>query len=104
MEFIDTHCHIYYDKYQDDIEDVINRANNNNVNHMICVGVDLGSSEKSLLLSEKYKSVFATAGYHPHESKFVFPRYHTSFFGFQNLHEKSTWKFPELHEKSTRKQ
>ena len=75
MEFIDTHCHIYYDKYQDDIDDVINRANNNNVNHMICVGVDFESSEKSLFLSEKYKSVFATAGYHPHESKFALHNY-----------------------------
>lgn len=71
MEFIDTHCHIYYDKYQDDIDNVINRAKDNNVNQIICVGVDLESSEKSLFLSEQYESVFATAGYHPHESKFA---------------------------------
>ena len=50
MEFIDTHCHIYYDKYQDDINEVISRANNNNVNNIICVGVDIESSKKSLFL------------------------------------------------------
>ena len=69
MEFIDTHCHIYYDKYQDDINDVINKANDNNIKHMICVGVDLKSSEKSIILSNQYESVFATVGYHPHEAK-----------------------------------
>ena len=75
MEFIDTHCHIYYDKYQDDINEVISRANNNNVNNIICVGVDIESSKKSLFLSEKYSSVFATVGYHPHESKLALPNY-----------------------------
>ena len=75
MEFIDTHCHIYYDKYQNDINDVINRANNNNVKNMICVGVDIESSKKSIALSEQYESIFATVGYHPHEAKVVDSNY-----------------------------
>ena len=69
MELIDTHCHIYYDKYSNDLDDVISRANKKNINHIVCVGVDLESSKKSLALSEKYDSVFATTGYHPHEAK-----------------------------------
>ena len=75
MEFIDTHCHIYYDKYQNDISDVINRANDKNIKHIICVGVDLESSEKSIILSDQYESVFATVGYHPHESKLAVDNY-----------------------------
>jgi len=75
MEFIDTHCHIYYDKYQNDISDVINRAKNKNIKHIICVGVDLKSSEKSIILSDQYESVFATVGYHPHESKLAVDNY-----------------------------
>jgi len=75
MEFIDTHCHIYYDKYQNDISDVINRAKNKNIKHIICVGVDLESSEKSIILSDQYESVFATVGYHPHESKSAVDNY-----------------------------
>ena len=75
MEFIDTHCHIYYDKYQNDISDVINRAKNKNIKHIICVGVDLESSEKSIILSDQYESIFATVGYHPHESKLAVDNY-----------------------------
>ena len=75
MEFIDTHCHIYYDKYQDDINDVINKANDNNIKYMICVGVDLESSEKSITLSNQYESIFATVGYHPHEAKLTVDNY-----------------------------
>ena len=68
MELIDTHSHIYYDKYTD-INDVLGRAQENNVAKIICVGVDIKSSEKSINLAEKYDMVYATAGYHPHESK-----------------------------------
>ena len=50
MELIDTHSHIYYDKYTD-INDVLGRAQENNVAKIICVGVDIKSSEKSINLA-----------------------------------------------------
>jgi len=68
MELIDTHSHIYYDKYTD-IDQVLDRARENNISKIICVGVDIESSNKSINLAEKYNMVYATAGYHPHESK-----------------------------------
>ena len=69
MNLIDTHCHIYYDKYSDDIDQVINRSIEHNISKIICVGVDFKSSKKSIDLAEKYDMVYATAGYHPHDSK-----------------------------------
>ena len=74
MNLIDTHCHIYYDKYHD-IDEVIDPALENNVSKMICVGVDIESSNKSIELAEKYDMIYATAGYHPHESKETIPNY-----------------------------
>jgi len=69
MELIDTHCHIYYDKYKNDLDEVIERAIKNNISKIICVGVDFESSMQSIKLAEKYDMIYATAGYHPHESK-----------------------------------
>tara|TARA_B100001094_G_scaffold136954_1_gene132630 strand:- start:73 stop:825 length:753 start_codon:yes stop_codon:yes gene_type:complete len=68
MELIDTHSHIYYDKYTD-INEVLDRARDNNISKIICVGVDIESSYKSITLAEKYDMIYATAGFHPHESK-----------------------------------
>jgi len=68
MELIDTHSHIYYDKYTD-INEVLDRARDNNISKIICVGVDIESSYKSINLAEKYDMIYATAGFHPHESK-----------------------------------
>ena len=75
MYFIDTHSHIYYDKYNDDLDLVINKSINNNVKKIICVGVDIESSIKSIKIAEKYDCVYATVGYHPHESKGTIKNY-----------------------------
>ena len=75
MELIDTHCHIYYENFNNDIEQVIERAKKNNISKIVCVGVDIESSIKSLKLAEKYDIIYATAGYHPHEAKETFPSY-----------------------------
>ena len=69
--FIDSHSHIYYDTFNNDFIDVINRASNVGVEKIICVGVDLESSEKCIELAAKFSNIYATVGFHPHESKFA---------------------------------
>ena len=51
---IDTHSHIYYDKYDHDIDDVIKRAIDSDIKKIICVAVDLESAEKCFNLAEKF--------------------------------------------------
>ncbi len=68
MTLIDTHAHIYYDDYANRMDDVIRAAADNGVKKIISVGVDLTTSEECILLAEKYPSVYATCGYHPHEA------------------------------------
>ena len=66
---IDTHCHINDIKYNSDIKEVISRAVKSGVEKMICVGTDLKTSERALELANQYTEIYATVGYHPHESK-----------------------------------
>jgi len=72
---IDTHSHIYYDKYNHDFDDVIDRAANSGVEKIICIGTDLESSIQSLEISNKYKNIYCTIGYHPHESSLAKKNY-----------------------------
>ncbi len=75
MKLIDTHAHIYYDDYSDRMDDVINSAKECGVEKIISIGVDLKTSEECIKLAEKYDSVYATCGIHPHESNKVSKRY-----------------------------
>lgn len=65
MEFIDTHCHL--DLLQKDISEVVNSALENNVKIMVLPGTDLATSKLAIKFAEKYDSVFAAVGIHPHE-------------------------------------
>ena len=71
----DPHCHLYYDEIKKDIANVLNRAEKLGVNRFICVGTNMEDSLQCFDLAEKYDSIFASAGIHPHDSKNVHPDY-----------------------------
>ncbi|MBR2246586.1 MAG: TatD family hydrolase [Bacilli bacterium] len=64
--YIDTHCHLTSEDY-DDIDLVIKENIDNNVSKIIVSGCDMGSIKEGLILSTKYPSVYLTLGFHPSE-------------------------------------
>lgn len=66
--FIDTHAHLFYPNFNGEVEQIIERAHNAGVNCILVPGTDLGSSKKAIELAEKYDSVFAAVGVHPHDT------------------------------------
>ncbi|MBQ6539017.1 MAG: TatD family hydrolase [Bacilli bacterium] len=63
--YIDTHCHILKEDY-DDIDKVI-KEDFEVVDKIIVSGCEKESIEESLELIEKYDNVYATLGYHPEQ-------------------------------------
>jgi TatD DNase family protein len=67
LRLIDSHAHAQFSDYDEDRDEVIERALNAGV-WMINAGANLASSEKAIELAEKYdKGVYATIGVHPSE-------------------------------------
>ena len=62
--FTDTHCHLY-NEYYEDIDEVINRAKENDVNRYFVVGCDRKSTEEVLKVINKYPNTYGIIGYHP---------------------------------------
>jgi TatD DNase family protein len=67
MKLIDTHCHINLKEFNEDFGDVIERIETR-LECVINVGFDLKSSEESVKLSNRYESIYATVGIHPHDA------------------------------------
>jgi TatD DNase family protein len=67
--FVDTHAHLFYDNFNDDIENVITRAKENQVDYIIIPSTDLNSAEKTLKLCDKFEMLYAAVGVHPHDTK-----------------------------------
>ena len=64
--FIDVHCHLD-SNYYNDIDKVINNAKKNNVNKLIYNGCNKKSNKEVIRLINKYDSVYGEVGYHPTE-------------------------------------
>ncbi len=61
---IDTHCHLSFSAYSDDIDEVIQRALDRGI-YMITLGADYETSQRAVELAEKYSGVYAAIGQHP---------------------------------------
>lgn len=61
---VDTHCHLFLMEAQ--AADAVAAARREGVARLLCVGIDVESSQRSLDLAESFRGVFATAGMHPH--------------------------------------
>ena len=68
--FIDTHCHLSYDDY-DDISLVIKDNVEAGINKMIISGCTRSSIDESIKITEEYKNIYLTIGYHPSEARFT---------------------------------
>jgi len=67
--FIDTHAHLFYPNFENDVDEVITRAKEAGVDYIIVPGTDIATSEKAIDLADKHDFIYATVGVHPHDSK-----------------------------------
>lgn len=63
--FIDTHVHLNADQYEEDVEEVIERALEAGVSKMVVVGFDRKTIRKAMDLTERYSFIYAVIGWHP---------------------------------------
>ena len=61
----DTHCHLDFNKFDQDRESVIERALQIGVTRILIPALDLESSRSAIELAEIYPSIYAAVGFHP---------------------------------------
>ena len=66
---IDTHAHLDFPEFAEDLEQVRQRAAEVGVKQIINIGVDLNSSYKAVEFAKRYPEMFAAVGFHPHDAK-----------------------------------
>ncbi|WP_228721374.1 TatD family hydrolase [Desulfosediminicola ganghwensis] len=67
VKLIDTHCHLDMDAYQEDFDEVLARAEQHGIGHIITIGIDLQSSIRATELAAAHQNISATIGIHPHD-------------------------------------
>ena len=65
----DSHCHLDYPNLYNQLDDVVKRAEYNQIKYLLTICTTLKSFERIKLIIVKYKNIYGTFGIHPHESE-----------------------------------
>lgn len=65
---VDSHCHLDFDDFDDDLDELLARAKENGVTAMLNAGNNIDELERQLALSEKYPFIYTAVGVHPHNA------------------------------------
>lgn len=63
--FVDSHCHLDFPEYADQLPDILARMTEAKVQNAMCISVDMPDFPKVLALAEAHDQLFATVGTHP---------------------------------------
>ncbi len=62
---IDTHVHLNADQYDEDLQEVIDRALEEGIDRMFVVGFDTNTIERTMKLIDQYDFIYGIIGWHP---------------------------------------
>ena len=68
-KIIDSHCHLNFPQFKDNLDEIINRALDNGVSKMLTISTKLSEINKLEDISNAYSEVYNSVGVHPHECK-----------------------------------
>ncbi len=66
--FVDSHAHLFYEDYSQDLEAVLDRARDHGITRVIIPGTREDTCRQALELASRHKGLYAAVGIHPHES------------------------------------
>ena len=65
--FIDTHAHLCYPDFANDLPQIVERARAGGVERIVSIATDLDSAKQTLDIAQRFDGVFAAVGLHPGE-------------------------------------
>lgn len=68
IKLIDSHAHIDFDSFDEDIDQVLERAKDAGVCKIVCAGTTVEGSISSHEMALKHPHIYSSAGVHPHEA------------------------------------
>jgi len=65
---VDSHCHLDFADFNDDLREVVKRAGQSGIGHMLTICTHISKFAQVRAVAETYDNVFCTVGIHPHNA------------------------------------
>ena len=62
----DTHCHLNFQKFKNNLSEVVERARESGISHINIPGTDVKSSKVAVDIAQDFDNTYASVGIHPH--------------------------------------
>ena len=66
-EFYDTHAHLDFPDFREEVDAVVQRASDAGISRIVTIGTELESSRRAIDLAKRFDGVFAAVGWHPND-------------------------------------
>jgi TatD DNase family protein len=67
--YVDSHCHLTFEDFKDDMDGILARANNAGVEHMVSICTTIDEFPAIHTLVSRHDQMSCTVGIHPHEAE-----------------------------------
>ena len=68
LHLVDSHCHLDFPDFADDLDGVMARASDAGVSRMVTICTSLSQLETAAAIADRYPGAFFAAGTHPHKA------------------------------------
>jgi TatD DNase family protein len=68
LRFIDTHCHLFWDSFREDLPAVVARARAAGVDRMLIPATDFATFREAARIADRFEGVYLAVGIHPHDA------------------------------------
>ena len=66
---VDSHCHLDFATFTDDLDDVVARAGETGVGMMVTIATSIEGCGSARRVAERFPNIYCSVGVHPHEAK-----------------------------------
>lgn len=66
---IDSHCHLDFPDFGDELDEVLARAGRAGISHMVTISTHISKFPQVLAVAERFDNIFCSVGIHPHQAE-----------------------------------
>ena len=66
---VDSHCHLDFPEFADDMDGIVARADEADVKYMLSICTYVTKFDQVLAIAKRYDNIFCTVGIHPHNAE-----------------------------------
>jgi TatD DNase family protein len=68
LKLVDSHCHLDFDDFASDLDDIVRRAQAAGIGHMVTISTRVKRRAGLVAITDRFADVFCSIGTHPHHA------------------------------------